>query len=132
MPNLKVRPHYAAWQNRTKCDPFHATNGENNVDVNATHLRQGCMLCGTKIQLAKSRSHQRFAAWHMMSKGFTNYISYLEKQIRRSILVSFHSFCNLPKRFFFMWMRSNWRHMPSNFCHAAKLQCAAFCHTKIL
>ncbi len=26
-----------------------------------------------------------------------------------------------------MWTRSNWRHMPSNFCHVTKLQCVAFC-----
>ncbi len=26
-----------------------------------------------------------------------------------------------------MWTRSHWRHMPSNICRTAKLQCVAFC-----
>ncbi len=28
-----------------------------------------------------------------------------------------------------MWTRLRWRHMPNNFCRAAKLQCVAFCRT---
>ncbi len=79
-----------------KIQPCSAANGENNVNVNAVWLRQGfCMPCGMKIRSAKCQFHQRFAVWHMMSKGFQNGISQLEKKIRRSSLVSVHSFCNL-------------------------------------
>ncbi len=59
------------------------------------------MLCGMKIQATKCWSHQTFAVWHMMSKRFQNYISQLEKKIRQSSLISFHSFCNLCKKLFF-------------------------------
>ncbi len=60
--------------------------------------------CGMKIRSIKCRSHQRFAERHMMSTGFQNDISQLEKKIRRSLLVVFHSFCNLKyslQKFFF-------------------------------
>ncbi len=83
---------------------------------------------GKKIRSAKCQSHQWVTVWHMMSKGFQNYISQLKKKIRGSSLISFYSFCNLCKKLFLMWMRLNRRHMLSNFCHAAKLQCVAFCH----
>ncbi len=56
---------------------------------------------GMKIRSAKCQSHQRFAVRHMMSKGFQNYISQLEKKTRCSSLVLFHTFCNLCKKFFF-------------------------------
>ncbi len=59
---------------------------------------------GMKIQSAKCLSHQRFATRRTMSKGFQNNISQLEKKIRRSLLISFHSFCNLKyslQKFFF-------------------------------
>ncbi len=124
-----VRPHYAARQNGIKCD----LAARQMARIMWTSMQRGlgrASSChGIKNRPAKCRSHQRFAAQHMISKRFQNYISQLEKKIRQSLLVSFHSFCNLCKRFFFMWTRSNWRHMPSNFCCAAKLQCVAFCHT---
>ncbi len=131
---IMVSPHYAAWQNATKC----GLAGRQMVRIMWTSMRHrrslgrasACcgMPCGMKIQSAKCRSHPKFAMRHMMSKEFQNYISWLEKRIRRSLLVSFRSFPYIRKRFFFMWTRSNWRHMPSNFCHAAKLQCVAFYH----
>ncbi len=85
-----------------KMRPCCTANGGNNVDVSATRLRKGfCMPCNMKIRSAKCRSHQRFAVRHIMSKGFQNYISLLEKKIRQSSLVSFRSFCNCCKKIFF-------------------------------
>ncbi len=85
--------------------PCRPANGGNNVDINVVRLRQGfCMLRHAmwhENSIGKMLVHQRFAARHMMSKWFQNYISQLEKKIRRSLLVSFHSFCNICKKFFF-------------------------------
>ncbi len=96
--NIKVCPHYAARQNDTKCG-FAMLQ---MVRIMWTLMRHGLgrasachsMSCSMKIRSAKCRSHERFAAWHMMSKGFQNCISQLEKKTRWSSLVSFHSFCN--------------------------------------
>ncbi len=125
--NVKMRPHYVARQNGTKCG-LAARQMARIMWTSMQHSLGRASSCrGITIRSAKCRSHQRFAGWHMMSRESQNYISYLEKKIRRSLLVSFPSFCNLRKRFFFMWTRSNWRHRPSNFCCAAKLLCVAFC-----
>ncbi len=79
--------------------------------ASACHGMQG----GMKIRPAKCRSHKRFAAWHMMSKGFQNDISQLEKKIRQGLLVSFRSFCNLKyslQKFFFRMLKVCARWVP--------------------
>ncbi len=49
-------------------------NGENNAGINAAQLRQGfCML--------RHENSISLATQQMMSKGFQNYISWLEKKI---------------------------------------------------
>ncbi len=71
------------------------------------------------------------AARHMMSKGFQNVSASLRKksdQVRRSRSTVLVTWKRSAKNSFFMWTRSHWWHMPSNFCRAAKLQCVAFCH----
>ncbi len=83
-----------------KMQPCHAAHYENNVDVNVARLRQSfCMPCSMKIWSAKCRSHQRFAVRHMMSGVSKLHQPVRKKKIRRSSLVSFHSFCNLCKKF---------------------------------
>ncbi len=57
-----------------------------------------------KNSIGKLSVSSKEAAWHMMSKGFQNGISQLEKKIRRSSPISFHSFGNMKKvckKFFF-------------------------------
>ncbi len=103
--------------------------------IRMLHRLNRCMpfdAAGPKNSICKLSIPLKEAARHMMNKGFQNGISQFEKKIRQSSPVSFHNFCNLKKackKLFFMWMRSHWRHTPSNFCHAAKLQCVAFCRT---
>ncbi len=50
--------------------PCRATNGENNMEVNAACLGRASACGSMKIRSSKCRPHQRFAAPHMMSKGF--------------------------------------------------------------
>ncbi len=84
-----------------------------------------------KNSIGKLSVPSKEAVWHMMSKGFQNGISQLQKIITPSSPISFDSFCNLKvcKNFFFMRTQSHRWRMPTNFCCATKLQCVAFCHT---
>ncbi len=76
---LKVRPYYATWWNATKCGLvawLMARIMWTSMWHSLGRASACCgMPCGMKIRSAKCRSHQRFAARHMMSKGFQNFIS---------------------------------------------------------
>ncbi len=88
------------------------------------------MLHSLKIWSANCRSHQRKPRGIWWVRGFKMVSASLRKKIRQHSLVSFHSFVTwrrCTKDYFFMWTRSHWRHMPSNFSRATKLRYVAFC-----
>ncbi len=85
-----------------------------------------------KNSIGKLSVPSKEAARHMMSMGFKMVSASLRKksdQVRRSCSTVLVTRRRSTKNNFFMWTRSHWRHMPSNFCRAAKLQFVAFCHT---
>ncbi len=132
--DVKVRPHYAARHTAAKCSKAawqklrHATS----IYGLCVGLAAACrsMLRGLKIRSANCRFHQKKPRSIWWVKGFQNGISQLGKksdQVRRSRSTVLVTWRRSARNFFFMWTRSHWRHMPSNFCRAAKLQCVAFC-----
>ncbi len=108
--------------------PCRAANGENNVDVNAARLRQSFYMpqyaiLRQNVGLIKGLLH---GIWWVRCFKITS-ASCRKKSdgghwSRSTVFVTF------AKNSFLMWIRSNWWHMPSNFCRAAKLQCVAFRH----
>ncbi len=128
--DLKVHPHYAAWHTAAKCGKGRAAKVAPCHKYMWTLHRLGCGMlfdaAWPKNLIGKLSVPSKEATRHMMSKGFQNGISHFEKKIRPSSPISFHSFGNLKKvckKFYFHVDAIHWRHMPSNFCRAAKLQC---------
>ncbi len=132
---VKVRAHCAARHTAAKCGKAarqklcHATN----IDRHCVGLAAACrsMLRGLKIRSANCRSHQKKPCGIWGVRGFKMVLAILRKksnQVRRSRSTVLVTWRRSAKSSFFMRTRSHWRHMPSNFCHAAKLQCVAFCH----
>ncbi len=132
---VKVCPHYAARHTAGKCGKAawqklrHATS----ISGCCIGLTVACrsMQHGLKIWSANCRSNQKKPRGIWWVRGFKMVSASLRKksvQVRRSystVLVTWRC----AKNYFFMWTRSHWRHMPSNFCCVAKLQCVAFCRT---
>ncbi len=84
----------------------------------------------SKNSIGKLSVPSKEAVRHMMSKGFKIVSASLRKKsdkVHRSRSTVFVTWRRSAKNSFLMWMRSHWRHMPSNFCRMAKLQCVAFC-----
>ncbi len=134
--SLKVRPHYAARHTAAKCSKAawqklrHATS----ICGRCVGLAAACrsMLRSLKIWLANCRSHQKKLRGIWWVSGFKMVSAILRKksnQVRRSRSTVLVTWRRSAKNYFLMWTRSHWRHMPSNFCRAAKLQCVAFCRT---
>ncbi len=101
---VKVRPHYAARHTVAKCGKA--------VRQKLRHATSICGRCvGMPFNAARPKNligkllvPSKEVARHLMNKGFQNGISQLEKQIRPSSPISFHSFGNLKKvckKFFF-------------------------------
>ncbi len=129
--NIKVHPHYAARQNATKCGLV---------------VRQMARIMWTSMWLLYAAACH--AAWKFdrqnvdlikdlprgiwWERGFKIASASLRKksdEVHWSRSTVFVTWSKSAKNYFLIWMRLNWRHMPSNFCHAAKLQCVAFYHT---
>ncbi len=131
---VKVRPHYAAQHTAAKCGKAtrqklrHATS----ICGRCVCLASACrsMLRGIKIRSANCWSHQKKPRGIWWVRGFKVVSALLRKksnQVRRSRSTVLVTWRRSAKNYFFMWTRSHWRHMPSNFYRAANLQCVAFC-----
>ncbi len=132
--SVKVRPHYATWHTAGKCDKAtrqklrHATS----ICGCCVGLAVACrsMLHGLKIRSANCQSHQKKPRGIWWVRGFKMVLASLRKKSdhvrwsRSTVLVTWR---RSAKHSFFMWTRSHWRHMPSNFCRMAKLQGIEFC-----
>ncbi len=132
---IKVHPHYAAPHTVAKCGKAtwqklrHATS----ICGHCVGLPAACrsMLRGLKIRSANCQSHQKKPRGIGWVRGFKMVSASLGKKSdqvrwsRSAVWVTWRS----AKNSFFMWTRSHWRHIPNNFCRAAKLQCVAFCRT---
>ncbi len=132
---LKVRPHYAARHKAAECGKAawqklrHATS----ICGPCAGLAVACrsMLCGLKIWSTNCQSHQKKPRGIWWVRGFKMVSANLRKkshQVRRFCSTVLVTWKRSAKNSFFMWTRSHWRHIPSNFCRTAKLQCVAFCH----
>ncbi len=132
--NLQVRPHYATRHTAAKCGKAtrqklrHATS----IGGRCVGLAAAChsTLRSLKIRSVNCRSHQKKPRGIWWVKGFKMVSANLRKksdQVRRSLSTILVTWRRSAKNSFFMWTRSHWQHMLSNFCYAAKLQCVAFC-----
>ncbi len=99
-----------------------------------TLCRLGCGMlfdaAQPKHSISKLLVPSKEAVRHMIARGFKMVSASLRKKSNKvywSRSAVFVTRRRSVKNYFFMWMRSHWRHMPNNFCCLAKLQCVAFC-----
>ncbi len=127
----KVCPHYAMWQG-CSAKERHATS----IYGCCVSLAAACrsMLCSLNIRSANCRSHQRKPHGTWWVRGFKMVSASLRTKsdrVHRSCSTIFVTWRRSAKNSFFMWTRSHWRHIPSNFCRVAKLQCVTFCRAAL-
>ncbi len=131
--SLKVCPHYAVRHTVTQRgkavqQKFHHAA---SIYGHCVGSAAACclMLCDLKIWSANCRFHQTKLRSIWWVRGFKMVSASLRKKsdkVQQSCSTVFVAWRRSSKNSFFMWTQSHWRHMPSNFCRAANLQCVVF------